>query len=58
MSRRMQEASKPMEDLGRQMDALSKRQEPLVEQADAEVRRLIEQALRDGKAVPAKDFTR
>jgi beta-lactamase regulating signal transducer with metallopeptidase domain/predicted nucleic acid-binding Zn-ribbon protein len=58
MSRRMQEASKPMEDLGRQMDALSKRQEPLVEQADAEVRRLIEQALREGKAVPAREVTR
>jgi beta-lactamase regulating signal transducer with metallopeptidase domain len=58
MSRRMQEASKPMEDLSRQMDALGKRQEPLVKQADADVRRLLEQALRDGKAVPAKEFTR
>jgi beta-lactamase regulating signal transducer with metallopeptidase domain len=58
MSRRMQEASKPMAELSRQMDALGKRQEPLVKQADADVRRLIEQALRDGKAVPAKEFTR
>jgi hypothetical protein len=40
------------------MDALGKRQEPLVKRADADVRRLIEQALRDGKAVPAKEFTR
>jgi hypothetical protein len=38
------------------MEALGKRQRPLVEQADAEVGRLIEQALREGKAVPAREI--
>ena len=47
-----------MEELSRQMDALGKRQEPLVKQADAEVKRLIQQALRDGKAVRARDVAR
>jgi beta-lactamase regulating signal transducer with metallopeptidase domain len=58
LSRKMQEASQPMEALGKQMDLLGKRQEPLIQQADAEVKRLIEQALREGKAVPAREVTR
>jgi hypothetical protein len=40
------------------MDLLGKRQDPLIQQADAEVKRLIEQALREGKAVPAREVTR
>jgi beta-lactamase regulating signal transducer with metallopeptidase domain/predicted nucleic acid-binding Zn-ribbon protein len=56
LSRQMEAASRPMQALGEQMEALGKRQRPLVEQADAEVGRLIEQALREGKAVPAREI--
>lgn len=57
-SRLMEAASKPMQDLSQRMDVLSKQHEPLVERANAEVLRLIEQAQREGKAVPARAISR
>jgi beta-lactamase regulating signal transducer with metallopeptidase domain len=58
LSRQMEAISAPMQELSKRMDVLGKQQEPLVHRADAEVARLIEQALRDGKAVPAEDLSR
>lgn len=52
LGRQMEEASKPMSELGRRMGELGKQQEKLSHAADSEVKGLIEQALRNGKAKP------
>jgi hypothetical protein len=57
LGRQMQEASKPMEALGKQMEPLGKQMEAISKQADAEVVQVIDQALREGKAVPAKQLS-
>jgi beta-lactamase regulating signal transducer with metallopeptidase domain/predicted nucleic acid-binding Zn-ribbon protein len=49
----MRLASAPMEGLGEKMRVLGEQQEKLVHTADAELQGLIEQSLRDGKAVRA-----
>jgi beta-lactamase regulating signal transducer with metallopeptidase domain/uncharacterized coiled-coil DUF342 family protein len=58
LGRQMQEASAPMEALGKQMEPLGKQIEVLSKKADAEVVQLIDQAVREGKAVPAKQLSR
>jgi hypothetical protein len=50
-SEQMRKVHEPMEALGKQMEAIS-------HQADAEVSQVIDAALRDGKAVPAKQLSR
>ena len=52
LGREMEEASKPMSEIGRRLGELGKQQEKLSHAADSEVRGLIEQALRSGKAKP------
>jgi hypothetical protein len=58
LGKQMQEASAPMEALGKQMEPLGKQMEAISHQADAEVSQVIDAALRDGKAVPAKQLSR
>ena len=58
LGRRMSEAAKPMEALGKQMEPLGKQMEAIAHKADAEVVQLIDQALREGKAVPATQLSR
>ena len=50
LGEQMREAGEPMQALGEKMRVLGKQQERLSRQADATVRTVIEQALRDGKA--------
>jgi beta-lactamase regulating signal transducer with metallopeptidase domain/uncharacterized coiled-coil DUF342 family protein len=58
LGKKMQEASAPMEALGKQMEPLGKQIEVLSKKADAEVVQVIDQAVREGKAVPAKQLAR
>jgi beta-lactamase regulating signal transducer with metallopeptidase domain/uncharacterized coiled-coil DUF342 family protein len=58
LGKKMQAASAPMEALGKQMEPLGKQIEVLSRKADAEVVQLIDQAVREGKAVPAKQLSR
>jgi hypothetical protein len=46
----------PMNPLGAKMGVLGKRQDVLTRKADAEVQALIEQSLREGKALPARQI--
>lgn len=52
LSRQMQEVSKPMEALGKQMDVLGKQIEQTSHEVDRTVNRLIDDAMRSGKATP------
>ncbi|GAB3383960.1 M56 family metallopeptidase [Lysobacter fragariae] len=56
LSREMEAASKPMEAIGREMETLGTRIERESEAADAQVRKLLDEAYRSGlaEAVPAK----
>jgi len=58
LGKQMQEASAPMEALGKQMEPLGKQIEVLSKKADAEVMQVIDQAAREGKAVPARQLAR
>jgi beta-lactamase regulating signal transducer with metallopeptidase domain/predicted nucleic acid-binding Zn-ribbon protein len=58
LGKKMQEASAPMEALGKQMEPLGKQIEVLSKKADAEVVQVIDQAVREGKAVPARQLSR
>jgi len=53
LGKQMEEASKPMDALGKQMDALGKQEDQLSQQADLKVKALIDEAMRNGKAVPS-----
>ena len=53
LARRMESASKPMERVGKEMEAIGARIEREAELADAQVRQLIDEAYRNGKAQPA-----
>jgi beta-lactamase regulating signal transducer with metallopeptidase domain len=53
LGREMEAASKPMEAIGKDMEVLGKRIEREANLADAEVRRLIDEAYRSGRARPA-----
>jgi beta-lactamase regulating signal transducer with metallopeptidase domain/uncharacterized coiled-coil DUF342 family protein len=57
LGRQMQEASQPMEALGKQMEPLGKQMEAISKKADAEVVQVIDQAVREGKAVPARQIS-
>jgi hypothetical protein len=50
----MRVAGEPMKPLAEKMRALGDRQAGLTIKADAEVQALIEQSLREGKALPAR----
>ena len=56
LSAQMEQLSRAMEKQGRRTDALGKQQEVLTRHDHAEVSGLIEQALRDGKAVPSREL--
>ena len=58
LGKQMHEAAAPMESLGKQMEPLGKQMEVLSKKADAEVVQVIDQAVREGKAVPAKQLSR
>jgi predicted nucleic acid-binding Zn-ribbon protein len=58
LSRQMEAASKPMEALGQQMDVLGKQMEQVSRETDQAVKALIDDAVRNGKAVPADTVTR
>ena len=58
LGKKMHEAAAPMEALGKQMEPLGKQIEVLSKKADAEVVQVIDQAVREGKAVPAKQLSR
>jgi predicted nucleic acid-binding Zn-ribbon protein len=58
LGKQMEAAGKPMEELGRRMEPLGKQMEVLSKQADAEVQQLIDGALREGKAVPARNVAK
>jgi beta-lactamase regulating signal transducer with metallopeptidase domain len=53
LSREMEAASKPMDAIGRDMGAVGQRIERAAKVADRQVRSLIDQAWRDGRAQPA-----
>jgi len=53
LAREMEAASEPMEAIGKEMEALGERIEEAAELADAQTRRLIEEAVRAGRAQPA-----
>jgi beta-lactamase regulating signal transducer with metallopeptidase domain len=53
LAREMEAASEPMEAIGREMEALGERIEEAAGLADAQTRRLIEEAVRTGRAQPA-----
>lgn len=53
LSREMDAAAKPMDAIGRDMDAVGQRIDRAAKVADRQVRSLIEQAWRDGRAQPA-----
>lgn len=56
LGRQMEAAAAPMEALGEQMEVLGEEQERLSQAADKQTKRLIEEALRSGKAVPTKSL--
>ena len=53
LGREMEAASQPMEAIGKDMEALGERIEQEAEVADRQVRQLIDEAWRDGRAQPA-----
>lgn len=53
LAREMEAASRPMEAIGEDMEALGERIEREAEAADRQVRRLIDEAYRSGRAEPA-----
>jgi beta-lactamase regulating signal transducer with metallopeptidase domain len=53
LSREMEAASRPMDAIGRDMDAVGQRIDRAAKVADRQVRSLIDQAWRDGRAQPA-----
>ena len=58
LGKQMEAASRPMAELGRRMEPLGKQMEALSHQANAEVEQVIDQAVREGKAVPAKQLSK
>lgn len=53
LAREMEAASRPMEAIGKEMEALAKQLERQAAFADAQVRKLIDEAVRQGLAQPA-----
>lgn len=53
VGRQMEAQGKSMDALGKQMDVLGKQQEAVSKQADRTMRALMQEALKNGKAVPA-----
>ena len=53
LSREMEAASRPMDAIGRDMSAVGQRMDRAAKVADRQVRSLIDQAWRDGRAQPA-----
>ncbi|HEY5849796.1 MAG TPA: M56 family metallopeptidase [Lysobacter sp.] len=56
LSRQMDEAGKPMDALGKQMDVLGAQHEKVVAKAEAETRKLINDAIGKGLALPAPTY--
>jgi hypothetical protein len=52
----MEVASKPLNELGRQMSELGKQQERLSKVADEKVLGIIDSSLKNGQALPAGNF--
>lgn len=57
LGRQMEEAGKPMEALGAQMDVLGAQHEKVVAKAEAETRKLIDDAIARGLALPAPTYS-
>ena len=53
LGKQMEEEGKPMEALGKEMEALGKQEEELGKKADVQIRAIIQNAVRAGKAIPA-----
>jgi beta-lactamase regulating signal transducer with metallopeptidase domain/predicted nucleic acid-binding Zn-ribbon protein len=58
LGKQMEAAARPMQALGDQMTPLGEQMEVLAHKADAEVVQVIDAALREGKAMPARQLSK